>query len=127
MQRDKVLVVALAIIIAVLLGLFFRGRAELKELRSEAHQIEKNNKKLQTENKKLKASLVQYMQVADSLNVAIGDLNTINDEVAGVVANYIAAFGIINSEIADIVAQTNEAIHASDSATTDDSLEPIIP
>ncbi len=127
MQKDKLLMVALAIIIAVLLVLFFRGRSEIKKIRTIGHQIESTNKKLQKKNTKLKASLVRYNQVVDSLNAAVGDLNIINDDVADVISNSISSFTAIHNEIDDIVVKSNEVIHSSEGAISEDSLEPIIP
>ncbi|WP_462282049.1 hypothetical protein [Salinivirga cyanobacteriivorans] len=127
MEKSNILVAALAIIIAVLLVFFFKGRADLKDLRGSVRKIEKTNKQLQTENAKLKASLLRYIQVADSLNAAIENFNDLSDEVNNVISGSIASFSAINSKIGDILAESNTVINSSEGATSDDSLQPIIP
>jgi len=127
MEKSNILVAALAIIIAVLLVFFFKGRADLKDLRGSVRKIEKTNKQLQTENAKLKASLLRYIQVADSLNAAIENFNDLSDEVNNVISGSIASFSAINSKIEDILAESNTVINSSEGATSDDSLQPIIP
>jgi|SRR6056297_1047384 len=127
MEKSNILVASLAIIIAVLLVFFFKGRADLKDLRGSVRKIEKTNKQLQTENAKLKASLLRYIQVADSLNAAIENFNDLSDEVNNVISGSIASFSAINSKIEDILAESNTVINSSEGATSDDSLQPIIP
>ena len=127
MNRDKVIMVALAIIAVMLLAFFFRGNMKLKDIKKTTMEMKETNKKLLQENNKLKASVVRYEEITDSLDSAVGDLAVINDDVIDVVASAIESYKTINSEIKDIIDKSKEVIEQSDSIESDDMLEPIIP